>query len=168
MENWKALDSKMVNSLDWSWYSVLIWPGICVQITFLLVLLSLSISGQTSNFASSKDSLREKGTNANDSLSTSDTLMHFSLPPVEIKGEYLVKKSKERKYYQLYKDIERTYPLSRIVVNEIKQVNAVLDTLYQTKAKEKAYMKKYEKQIYHTYIDTLKSLNIRQVNYSSN
>lgn len=94
----------------------------------------------------------------------SDSMLHFNFPPVEIVGEYLLKdKRQERKYHQLYEDIKRTYPLSKIVSSEVKLVNSELDSIYNTKAKGKKYLKWYEKHIYHTYIDTLKSLNIRQV-----
>jgi len=94
---------------------------------------------------------------------SSDTMLHFSFPPIEIEGEYLYKnKHQERKYHQLYNDIKRVYPLSKIVSSEVKLVNAELDSIYQTKTKKKEYLKWYEKHIYHTYIDTLKSLNIRQ------
>jgi hypothetical protein len=93
-----------------------------------------------------------------------DSMLHFSFPPVEIEGEYLFKdKHQQRKYHQLYEDIKRTYPLSQIVVTEIKLVDAELDSVYVTKSKQKAYLKWYEKHIYHTYIDTLKSLNLRQI-----
>jgi hypothetical protein len=95
---------------------------------------------------------------------SSDSILHYSFPAIEIEGEYILKdRHNERKYHQLYDDIKRTYPLSLIVVSEIKLVNAELDSIYQTKSKQKAYLKWYEKHIYHTYIDTLKSLNIRQV-----
>jgi hypothetical protein len=106
-----------------------------------------------------KDSLRnvESGT-------IKDTMLHFSYPPIEIRGEYKYKnRHQEKKYYQLYEDIKRTYPLSQIVSSEVKLVNAEVDSLYRTKAKEKAYLKWYEKHIYNTYIDTLKTLNIRQL-----
>lgn len=93
-----------------------------------------------------------------------DSMLHFSLPPVVIEGEYLFKsKHQERKYHQLYQDIKRAYPLSQIVVREIKLVDAALDSIYVTKSKQKAYLKWYEKQTYRTYIDTLESLNLRQI-----
>ena len=93
-----------------------------------------------------------------------DSMLHFSFPPVQIEGVYRVKnKHQERKYHQLYEDIKRTYPLSQIVVREIKLVDAELGSVYVTKTKQKAYLKWYEKHIYHTYIDTLKSLNLRQI-----
>jgi len=106
-----------------------------------------------------KDSIRkaEQGT-------ATDTMLHFSFPPIEIRGEYIYKNRKqEKKYHLLYEDIKRTYPLSQIVSSEVKLVNAELDSIYRTKSKGKAYLKWYEKHIYNTYIDTLKSLNIRQV-----
>ncbi len=93
-----------------------------------------------------------------------DTMLHFTFPTIEIVGEYILRdKQQERKYHQLYNDIKRTYPLSKIVSSEVKLVNAELDSIYRTKSKEKQYLKWYEKHIYRTYIDTLKSLNIRQV-----
>ena len=92
-----------------------------------------------------------------------DSLLHYSFPPIEIEGEYRFKnKGQERKYHQLYTDIQRTYPLSKIVASEVKLVNAELDSIYKTKAQRKEYLKWYEKHIYHTYIDTLISLNGRQ------
>jgi hypothetical protein len=96
--------------------------------------------------------------------SPSDTMLHFNFAPIEIVGEYLLKdRNQERKYHQLYEDLKRTYPLSKIVSSEVKLVSSELDSIYNTRAKEKKYMKWYEKHIFHTYIDTLKSLNIRQV-----
>lgn len=106
-----------------------------------------------------KDSLRkaEQGT-------ATDTMLHFSFPPIVIRGEYIFKnKHQEKKYHRLYEDINRTYPLSQIVSSEVKLVNAEFDSLNMTNAKEKAYLKWYEKHIYKTYIDILKTLNIRQV-----
>jgi hypothetical protein len=93
-----------------------------------------------------------------------DTMLHFSFPPIEIKGDYQYKNRKEeKKYYQLYEDVKRTYPLSKIVSSEIKLVNSELDSIYKTKAQRKAYLKWYEKHTFNTYVDTLKSLNIRQI-----
>ncbi|MCK9410676.1 MAG: DUF4294 domain-containing protein [Prolixibacteraceae bacterium] len=93
-----------------------------------------------------------------------DTMLHFSFPPVEIRGAYNFKnKHQEKKYRQLFEDIKRTYPLSQIVLHEVRSVDGAIDSTYWTKAQVKAYLKWYEKQIFNTYIDTLKSLNIRQI-----
>ena len=132
----------------------------------LLVFTSLSgvIQAQTSRLILQSE--REKAAQDAEKKATSqsDTMLHFNFPPVEIVGEYLLKnKHQERKYHQLYEDIKRTYPLSQIVSSEVKLVNAELDSIYNTKAKEKKCLKWYEKHIFHTYIDTLKSLNIRQI-----
>ena len=95
---------------------------------------------------------------------SNDSMLHFSFPPLVIEGEYHFENMhQERKYHQLYEDIKRAYPLSQIVVREIKLVDANLDSIYVTKSKQKAYLKWYEKHIYQTYIDTLKSLNLRQI-----
>jgi hypothetical protein len=94
----------------------------------------------------------------------SDTMLHFSFPPIEIRAEYIYKDNEqERKYHQLYEDVKRTYPLSQIVSSEVKLVNEELDSIYQTKKQRKAYLKWYQKHTYNTYIDTLKSLDIRQI-----
>jgi hypothetical protein len=135
-------------------------------VLYIVVLISSinRVNAQTSRLVLQSE--REKAIKASLSKtdSLSDTLIHFSFPPVEIEAEYLFKnKREERKYHQLYEDIKRTYPLSQIVSSEVKLVNAELDSIYQTKSKEKAYLKWYEKHIYHTYVDTLKSLNIRQI-----
>lgn len=134
----------------------------------LLFLLFVSFSGvlkgQTSRLILQSE--REKAALEAEmkAASPSDTMLHFNFPPVEIVGEYLLKdKQQERKYHQLYEDIKRTYPLSKIVSSEVRLVNAELDSIYNTRAKEKKYLKWYEKHIFHTYIDTLKSLNIRQI-----
>ena len=135
-------------------------------ILFIVVLISSInlVNAQTSRLVLQLE--REKAIKASLSKnnSLSDTLIHFSFPPVEIEAEYLFKnKREERKYHQLYEDIKRTYPLSQIVSSEVKLVNAELDSIYRPKSKEKEYLKWYEKHIYHTYIDTLKALNIRQI-----
>ena len=132
----------------------------------ILIFTSLAsfIKGQTSRLILQTE--REKAAREAEKKPTSqsDTMLHFNFPPVEIVGEYLLKdKHQERKYHQLYEDIKRTYPLSKIVSSEVSLVNAELDSIYNTRAKEKKYLKWYEKHIFHTYIDTLKSLNIRQI-----
>lgn len=93
-----------------------------------------------------------------------DSMLHYSFPPVEIQGEYQLKSSREeKKYHQLYEDLKRTYHLSKIVSSEVNLVNAELDSIYTTKTKAKSYLKWYEKHIFHTYVDTLRSLNKRQI-----
>jgi len=92
-----------------------------------------------------------------------DTMLHYNFPPVEIEGQYRFEdKQQENKYHRLYLDIKRVYPLSKIVSGEVKLVNRELDSVYLTKTARKRYLKWYEKHIYHTYVDTLKSLNARQ------
>ena len=142
----------------------------CIRMTILNILIFSAfcnhLDAQTSRLVLQaqreqilKDSLR-KG----EKSMVSDTMLHFSFPPIEIRGEYVYKnRQQEKKYHQLYEDINRTYPLSQIVSSEVKLVNAELDSIYRTKAKGKAYLKWYEKHIFNTYIDTLKSLNIRQI-----
>ena len=142
-----------------------IFPGgIIVPLVLILLLCGNNLFAQTSRLILQSE--REKAIQDSNfrAAVSSDTMLHFTFPPIEIVGEYVLKdKLKERKYHQLYDDIKRTYPLSKIVSSEMKLVNAELDSIYRTKSQGKAYLKWYEKHIYRTYIDTLKSLNIRQV-----
>jgi len=121
------------------------------------------ISAQTSKLI-----LHPEGKKMNlDSLPTingsQDTLLHYSFPPIEIEGEStLESKRQKHKYHQLYTDIKRIYPLAIIVSDEVKKVNTEMDSVYRSKSQRKEYLKWYEKHIYHTYIDTLISLNNRQ------
>ena len=135
---------------------------------FLLWLTILSGSISLSSAQDAKQIVKQESEKTSNlrtisSVSARDTILHFSLPPVEIEGEYNhLDKRKEHKYHQLYEDIKRTYPLLMIVTGEIKMVNAQLDSINKTKSQQKAYLRWYEKHIYHTYLDTLKSLNLRQ------
>jgi hypothetical protein len=149
-------------------YAILykIFPAKRVMVLLVLNLtgFGMSISAQTSRLILQSE--REK--TQNEALLKNeaglDSMLHFSFPPIEIRAEYIYKnKQQERKYYQLYEDVKRTYPLSQIVSSEVKLVNAELDSIYQTKNQRKAYLKWYQKHTYNTYIDTLKSLNVRQI-----
>jgi hypothetical protein len=135
-------------------------------ICLLLFLVGILSRTHAQNSRLTLQSMREKAVmdSLNKMQGINDTMLHFNFPPIEIKGDYQYKNRKEeRKYYQLYEDVKRTYPLSKIVSSEIKLVNAELDSIYKTKAQKKAYLKWYEKHTFNTYVDTLKSLNIRQI-----
>lgn len=134
--------------------------GIVGVILAVMLLSAITGRGQASRLILQAE--REKA--AETSQAEADTMLHYSFPPIEIEGEYQFdNRREEKKYHQLYEDIKRTYPLSQIVSSEVKLVNAELDSIYTTKAQGKAYLKWYEKHIYHTYVDTLKSLNVRQI-----
>jgi hypothetical protein len=140
-------------SFRWSFVLLLLWNPI----------FSGELKAQSSRLtlqAEREKSARETQMKIN---GEADSLLHYSFPPIEIEGEYHFKnKGQEKKYHQLYDDIKRTYPLSKIVASEVKLVNTELDSIYKTKAQRKEYLKWYEKHVYHTYIDTLISLNNRQ------
>lgn len=145
--------------------NILIFAGrILVLSTLLLIPLCYAATAQTSRLILQSEREKALKDTQNNTKGLADTMLHFSFPPIEIKGEYIYRnRQQERKYHQLYEDIKRTYPLSQIVSSEVKLVNAELDSIYKTRAQRKVYMKWYEDHIYHTYIDTLKSLNIRQI-----
>jgi hypothetical protein len=137
--------------------------GIFMFFVLVLTSISINLTAQTSRLILQSE--REKAQiEALRNEKGSDSMLHFSFPPIEIRAEYIYKnKQQERKYYQLYEDVKRVYPLSQIVSSEVKLVNAELDSIYQTKNQRKAYLKWYQKHTFNTYIDTLKSLNVRQI-----
>lgn len=134
---------------------------------FILLFLFMQLSaneaiGQSSRLLLQSD--REKALLEEKKGKEKDTILHYSFPPIEIQGEYPFKnRREERKYHLLYEDLKRTYHLSQIVSSEVKLVNAELDSIYTTKAQAKKYLKWYEKHTFQTYIDTLRSLNKRQI-----
>jgi len=137
------------------------------SILTIIVILTISwkhAPAQTSRLVLQAE--REKAIRDSNNMrqNLSDTILHFSFPAVEIKGDYVYKnRHQERKYFQLYEDIKRTYPLSKIVSSEVKLVDAELASIYTTKSQKRAYLKWYEKHTFNTYVDTLKTLNVRQI-----
>lgn len=92
-----------------------------------------------------------------------DSLIHINLRPFEVVRPFLFKnKRQEKKYDQLVIDVKRTYPLSLIVGSELKLVNSELDSIYKDQKSRKTYIKWYQDYVYKTYIDSVKSLNVRQ------
>lgn len=139
-----------------------------VGILILTILFSIYaweiVQGQTSRLILQPDPEKAAIDTQLHVSGSSDTMRHFSFPPVEIEAPYIYKKTKDqKKYHRLYEDIKRVYPLSFIVSHEIKLVNNELDSTYKTKSQKKEYLKWYEKHTYNTYIDTLKALNTRQI-----
>jgi len=98
-----------------------------------------------------------------DPVHIGDSIIHVNLRPFEIVRPYIFKNKREaKKYDQLVIDVKRAYPLSQIVVSELKLVNSELDSLYKDQKSRKTYIKWYQDYVYRTYIDSLKSLNVRQ------
>lgn len=92
-----------------------------------------------------------------------DSILHVNLSTIEMVGPYLFKnKREEKKYNQLEADVLKTYPLALIVSSELKIVNAEFENNYSDQAKRKVYIKWYQKYVYKTYMDTLKTLNAHQ------
>ncbi len=138
--------------------------GILLLFVFSITCLNTNLTAQTSRLILQSEREQAQKESELKNEVDQDSMLHFSFPPIEIRAEYIYKsKQQERKYYQLYEDVKRTFPLSQIVSSEVKLVNAELDSIYQTKNQRKAYLKWYQKHTYNTYIDTLKSLNIRQI-----
>jgi hypothetical protein len=92
-----------------------------------------------------------------------DSILHFDIGPVEMIGPYHYKnKKEEKKYNQLEKDVLKTFPLALIVSSEIKIVNAEFENSAATPSMKKSYIKWYQKYVYNSYIDSLKTLNADQ------
>jgi hypothetical protein len=133
--------------------------------SFILSLaLSFSLNAQTNRLELQKkrESVK-KDTSIVGFEYTSDSLININLKTVEIVRPFIFKnKRQEKKYDQLIIDVKKTYPLSLIVGSELKLVNSELDSLYKDKKSRKNYIKWYQDYVYKTYIDSVKSLNVRQ------
>lgn len=126
----------------------------------LSVGLSVNVSAQDSlatNYSASIDTvLTQKDI-------TSDSLLHVNLKSIDIIPPYKFKNHhQEKKYDELVEDVKKTYPLAMIVSKELNRVKKELDQVYTSKSRRKQYMKWYQHYIKETYMDTLKTLNIRQ------
>lgn len=94
---------------------------------------------------------------------TSDSLLHVNLKSIDIIPPFKFKNSRqEKKYDELVEDVKKTYPLAMIVSKELNRVKKELDKVYTSPARRKKYMKWYQHYIKETYMDTLKTLNLRQ------
>jgi hypothetical protein len=92
-----------------------------------------------------------------------DSILHINMEPVEVVAPYQFKNKKERKkYHQLELDLLKTYPLALIVSSELNIVNAAFENTYTDPPKRKVYIKWYQKYVYRTYIDSLRTLNVQQ------
>ena len=92
-----------------------------------------------------------------------DSILHVNLGTIEMVGPYLFKnKREEKKYNQLEADVLKTYPLALIVSSELKIVKAEFESNYSDQEKGKIYIKWYQRYVYKTYMDTLKTLNAHQ------
>ncbi len=92
-----------------------------------------------------------------------DSILHINMKTIEMIAPYHCKNKRDlKKYDQLEKDVLKTYPLALIVSSEIHVVDAEFENSYADQSKRKKYIKWYEKYVYKTYIDSVKTLNIQQ------
>ncbi len=97
------------------------------------------------------------------STKAEDGFWHISLRPVEIVRPFVFKNDRQKKKYdQLLIDVRKAYPLSLIVGSEYRLVNSELDSIYKDKNSRKKYIKWYQDYVYKTYLDSVKTLNVRQ------
>jgi hypothetical protein len=59
-------------------------------------------------------------------------------------------------------DVRKAFPLSQIVSSELKLVNTELDSIYKNRKNRKDYLKWYQDYVRRTYMDSLRTLNVRQ------
>ena len=139
----------------------------CNRLSLIIVFISLIMSTSTKSYGLVRQSIYLKTMHyaLQDTIGKQDTsLLQFSFQPIVIEAEFHSKNSyQERKTHQLYLDIKRIYPLARIVSNEVTMVNNQLDSVYLSKSERKNYLKWYEKHTFNNYIDTLRTLNRRQI-----
>jgi hypothetical protein len=133
-------------------------------ILFFVVTVFQSLEAQNSRLDLQK--LREpveKDTINTGKIVTEDGQWHISLKPVEIVRPYVFTNERQKKKYdQLLTDVRKAYPLSLIVGSEYRLVNSELDSIYKDKSARKKYIKWYQDYVYKKYVDSLKTLNVRQ------
>jgi hypothetical protein len=131
-----------------------------ILLTLLIVLIQLNLRAQSTRLQlqKSREPLLQ------DSLYTgTDGYWHISLRPVEIVRPFVFKNNREeKKYNQLLVDVRKAFPLSQIVSSELKLVNTELDSIYKNRKNRKDYLKWYQDYVRRTYMDSLRTLNVRQ------
>ncbi|GET33193.1 hypothetical protein PbJCM13498_20560 [Prolixibacter bellariivorans] len=126
----------------------------------LSVGLSATVSAQDSlatSYSASIDTVLTQNDMANDSLLHVNLKSIDIIPPFKFKNHH-----QEKKYDELVEDVKKTYPLAMIVSKELNRVKKEMDKVYTSPGRRKKYLKWYQHYIKETYMDTLKTLNIRQ------
>ncbi len=140
-----------------------------IKTTFLIVLNIMTwnfpIYAQIRNQETQIDlkAAKAEGTFKGFVFPSHDSILHVNLGIIEMIGPFPFKSNKEKKKYsQLEVDLMKTYPLALFVSSELKIVNTEFESNSTDQAKRKVYIKWYQKYIYKTYIDSLKTLNSHQ------
>jgi len=125
---------------------------------YLLSVQDIRSNLQNSSEAVVKDTLF-KGFN----FPLRDSIRHINLGPVEVISPWRFQNQRqEKKYNQLETDVLKAYPLALIVGSELNIVNSELDKINHEPSQKKVYIKWYQHYVYNTYMDSLKTLNVRQ------
>ena len=138
---------------------------VVIRIFLLIFIAQFPLSAQISRPKIQKERVNTKAdtTFKGFVFPSHDSILHVNLGTIEIIRPYQFKnKRQEKKYNQLEVDVLKTYPLALIVSSELKIVNAAYENIYTNQSKRKTYIKWYQNYVYKTYIDTLKTLNIKQ------
>ena len=138
---------------------------IVIRIFLLIIFAQFSLSAQNKRLELQKQRVKASADTTFKRLifPSHDIILHVNLGTIEIIRPYQFKnKRQEKKYEQLEIDVIKTYPLALIVSSELNLVNAELDSIYTDKSSKKTYLKWYQKYVYKTYIDSLRSLNLQQ------
>jgi len=140
-----------------------------IKTTFLILLIIVTWNfPMYAQITKSETQIAVKTVNANGSFTgfvfpSHDSILHANLGTIEMIGPYPFKnRREEKKYSQLEVDLLKTYPLALIVSSELKIVNTEFESNYMDQAKRKVYIKWYQKYVYKTYFDSLKTLNSHQ------
>jgi hypothetical protein len=133
------------------------------SLSLFFLLVSISLTAQNSRLEIQKKREQSKANLFIPPTFPEDSMIHLNLKSIDIIPPYNFKNAKqEKKYDQLTEDVEKTYPLSLVVGSELRLVNSELDSIYTDPKQRKAYIKWYQDYVRRTYMDSLKSLNVRQ------
>ena len=138
---------------------------IVIRIFLLIIFAQFSLTAQNKRLELQKQRVKASADTTFKRLifPSHDSILHVNLGTIEIIRPYQFKnKRQEKKYGQLEIDVLKTYPLALIVSSELNLVNSELDSIYTDKSSKKTYLKWYQKYVYKTYIDSLKTLNATQ------
>jgi len=94
-------------------------------------------------------------------ISDGDTLIFQYVKEIEIIAPFHFKNQRqEKKYSRLEMDLRRIYPWAVFVSREVTRVDRELEKM--PARKRKGYLKQFQKEVYVTYMDTLKTFSLRQ------
>ena len=94
--------------------------------------------------------------------STGDTLAMIVFNPIIIyPRERFRNKAEEKQYWKTVRDIKKTLPYAKLISNTLLETYEYIDT-YQTEKQKRAYLKRFEKELFAQYKPQMKKLTKNQ------